>query len=210
MDAADNLKRRTTSRHRPDNVWGLCKTKSVAQYRSELARRHDSHELRHSPFKNSDLTYPFLIVESKREGEGPGFEYAEAQSAFPIRICLRLQEQLKQVSGQHLVPLVWFLAYQGDEWRTVACVVYEGKYGALQLLLIIDYITEWARETYRFDILCCLAGGKDRVLGPDNMSDTYASRISTQSVLDSSPLVERKGLAVASRAQSHDVLGRGS
>jgi hypothetical protein len=138
MDATDNMKRRITSRHKPDNVWGLRKTRSVAQYRSEFARRHDSHELRHSPFKNSDLTYPFLIVESKREGEGPGFEYAEAQSAFPIRTCLRLQEELKQVSGQHLVPLVWFLAYQGDEWRAAACIVDDGKYvsAALQKLVI--------------------------------------------------------------------------
>ena len=71
------------------------------------------------------------------------------------------------------------------------------KQGALQLLLIVDYITEWARETYRFDILCCLAGGRDRVLGADNMSDTYASRISTQSLLDRSPLVEPQGLTVA-------------
>lgn len=84
MDAADSLKRRLISKHKPDNVWGLCKTKSVAQYRSEFERGHPGHDLRHSPFQNSDLLYPFIIVESKREGNGPGFEYAEAQSAFPF------------------------------------------------------------------------------------------------------------------------------
>ncbi|OQV02273.1 hypothetical protein CLAIMM_07502 [Cladophialophora immunda] len=220
MDAADLVKRRGASRHKPDNVWGLCKTKSLAQYRAEFERRHDRPDLRHSPFANPDLLYPFLIVESKREGDGPGFEYAEAQSAFPIRTCLRLQEELARVSGQPHVPLVWFLAYQGDEWRVAACVVHAGKYqiydlwmgrlvskpGALQLLLIIDHIAEWARETYRFDILSCLAGGRDRVLGADNMSETYKSRISTLSLPDRSPLIARRELIEARQPSEEDVM----
>lgn len=59
------------------------------------------------------------------------------------------------------------------------------KEGALQLLLIIDYIAECARQKHRFDILCCLAGGREQVLGADNMSDTYKDRLSTVSVFNS-------------------------
>jgi hypothetical protein len=79
------------------------------------------------------------------------------------------------------------------------------KTGALQLLLIIDYIAEWARETYRFDIICCLAGGRDRVLGADNMSETYGSRISTQSVTGRSPLIERQE-TTTTRLLSEDII----
>ena len=56
--------------------------------------------------------------------------------------------------------------------------------GALQLLLIVDLICEWARDVFRFDISCCLAGGRDN-LRRDNLrhaspAPTYASRFSTQ------------------------------
>lgn len=61
--------------------------------------------------------------------------------------------------------------------------------GALQLLLIVDLICEWARDDFRFEISCCLAGGKDNLrrdnLRRDNLRDgspaaTYRSRFSTQ------------------------------
>lgn len=71
--------------------------------------------------------------------------------------------------------------------------------GALQLLLIVDLICEWARDVFRFEISCCLAGGRDN-LRRDNLrreklrreklrgenlrhtspAATYASRFSTQ------------------------------
>ncbi|KAG4293561.1 hypothetical protein FPRO06_00146 [Fusarium proliferatum] len=64
-------------------------------------------------------------------------------------------------------PLVWFLAYKGEQWRVHAAYVDErdGKTfyrvvrlwsgevdsldNALRLLLIIDYIADWARDIYR-------------------------------------------------------------
>lgn len=56
--------------------------------------------------------------------------------------------------------------------------------GALQLLLIVDLICEWARDIFRFEISICLAGGKEN-LRKDNLrhtspAATYASRFSTQ------------------------------
>lgn len=49
--------------------------------------------------------------------------------------------------------------------------------GALQLLHLIDFICNWARDVFRFDILCCLAGGKENLR---YATLTYASRYSTQ------------------------------
>ena len=51
--------------------------------------------------------------------------------------------------------------------------------GALQLLLIIDLICEWARDVFRFEIMSCLAGGRDD-LRHTSPAATYRSRFSTQ------------------------------
>ena len=51
--------------------------------------------------------------------------------------------------------------------------------GALQLLLIVDLICEWARDVFRFEISSCLAGGRDN-LRHASPAATYASRFSTQ------------------------------
>ena len=57
--------------------------------------------------------------------------------------------------------------------------------GALQLLHIIDFICDWARNIFRFEILCCLAGGRENFR---HMSPTYASRFSTQEPQHGSPM----------------------
>lgn len=55
--------------------------------------------------------------------------------------------------------------------------------GALQLLLIIDLICEWARDVFRFEISCCLAGGRQNLRGNNLRSaspaPTYESRFSS-------------------------------
>jgi hypothetical protein len=57
--------------------------------------------------------------------------------------------------------------------------------GALQLLHIIDFICDWARNIFRFEILCCLAGGRENFR---HASPTYASRFSTQEPRHGSPM----------------------
>jgi hypothetical protein len=57
--------------------------------------------------------------------------------------------------------------------------------GALQLLHIIDFICDWARDIFRFEILCCLAGGRENFR---HASPTYASRFSTQEPRHGSPI----------------------
>ncbi|KAI1779524.1 hypothetical protein F4818DRAFT_453585 [Hypoxylon cercidicola] len=68
-------------------------------------------------------------------------------------------------------PLVWFFGNRGSEWKVYGCYVDEAdnrpRYnihplwggdltthdGALQLILIVDYILDWARDIYRPSIL---------------------------------------------------------
>jgi hypothetical protein len=67
------------------------------------------------------MTCPFLIVEAKKESGSPGFRSVERQTAFPIRRLLRLQAHVLESSKvAHEPPLVWFFAYQGEEWRLYA------------------------------------------------------------------------------------------
>lgn len=49
--------------------------------------------------------------------------------------------------------------------------------GALQLLLIIDWICDWAKEVYRYEVLCCLAGGARNIRA--GSTATYGSRSTT-------------------------------
>ena len=103
---------------------GLAKTASLKSYLGS-----DSFTgLRHTPFSDEDIYYPFLICEAKSEQRGPGFAAIEAQTALPIRTCIKLQEDLKQRRSYPLTPFVWFLAYQGDEWRVAACIKHAEAY----------------------------------------------------------------------------------
>ena len=95
---------------------GLARTKTLQDYTSSRK------ELRHSPFCDGNVLYPFLILEAKSEVRGPGFHSIETQIAVPIITLMKLQENLSKVSGNKLKPLVWFLAYMGDLWRVYASV----------------------------------------------------------------------------------------
>ena len=85
--------------------------------------RSFSVDLSHSPVKKRQLMYPFLVIEAKRENDAPGFRSVEAQTAFPIRRFLRIQDELQRASKIKLDPLVWFFAFQGEEWRLYAAIL---------------------------------------------------------------------------------------
>lgn len=103
---------------KPDRVIGLSMSD---RYRGYI--RSFSVELSHSPLKKRQLIYPFLVLEAKRENDAPGFRYVEAQTAFPIRRFLRIQDELQRASKLKLDPLVWFFAFQGEEWRLHAAIL---------------------------------------------------------------------------------------
>jgi hypothetical protein len=104
---------------KPDRVIGL---HMDSTYTRHLSSR--DIELTSRPIKDRDLFYPFLVVEAKREADAPGFNAIAAQTAFPIRRFLKLQAELQKASQINHDPLVWFLAFRGDEWR-----VYAGTFG---------------------------------------------------------------------------------
>ena len=108
---------------KPDRVIGLSMND---RYRGYI--RSFPVELSHSPVrKRRQLMYPFLVLEAKRENDAPGFRYVETQTAFPIRRFLRIQDELHTASGIKFVPLVWFFAFQGEEWRLHAAILDDEK-----------------------------------------------------------------------------------
>ena len=95
-------------------MYGLRVTDSLKLYSSKRS------SFPHSPFRDKKILYPFLVIEAKSEKGSPGFESIEAQSALAIRSCVLLQRRLEAKTSIPLHPLVWFIAYQGDEWRLYA------------------------------------------------------------------------------------------
>ena len=121
-DPADLAANKGLQSLEPDRVFGLGMTKSFERCVSFQPN------LRHSPFGDRRLLYPFLVIEAKSEKGSPGFEYIETQTALPLRTCMKLQEDLANSTESNLTPLVWFMAYQGDQWRVYAGTVHDSAY----------------------------------------------------------------------------------
>ncbi|KAF2185265.1 hypothetical protein K469DRAFT_688077 [Zopfia rhizophila CBS 207.26] len=117
-----------------------------------------------------------MMLEAKKGSNSNGFKDIQAQTAFPIWALLKLQEDLQshlKDSEECFDPFVWLLASRGDVWRVYGCYLTKGvnseptkydifllwhgsvlfKDNALQLILIINYILDWARDAYRRAIL---------------------------------------------------------
>ncbi|KAJ5600271.1 hypothetical protein N7450_001338 [Penicillium hetheringtonii] len=97
------------------------------------------------------------------------------QSAFCIRHLLKIQQDLVTATGDEIQyrtdPLIWYIATRGEQWDVYAGFVEVGQNitryvvvelwsgnirhrdAALQLLLVVDYIFDWARDGYREAIL---------------------------------------------------------
>ncbi|KAI9766384.1 MAG: hypothetical protein M1839_004916 [Geoglossum umbratile] len=169
---------------KPDRIYGLQQTNNFekelgkrAQMVHHLAnaastqRVMDTIESTPLQGRGDPLIFPFLIAEAK-SAEGGGFAACGLQTAFPIWKLLKIQEQLEATTGRGLReqggPLVWYVAYRGENWRISGCYTTEEEQGrvcyeivdlwqgrvdsidgALQILLIIDYIFDWARDVYR-------------------------------------------------------------
>ncbi|KAI1493431.1 hypothetical protein F5X96DRAFT_621846 [Biscogniauxia mediterranea] len=127
--------------------------------------------------------FPFLVLEAK-SGSSDEWHAINMQTAFSIRTFLETQRQLysaaSAVSSWKARPMVWFFSNKGENWRLCAaytedapaepdCIgttvyrvidVWHGcitsRDGALQLLLLVDYLFDWARDRYREDIIGAL------------------------------------------------------
>ncbi|KAF2647602.1 hypothetical protein K491DRAFT_763598 [Lophiostoma macrostomum CBS 122681] len=151
----------------PDRIIGLGATRDLCTQALST-----EHLLTHSLVAKMRALYPFLLVEAKKERNSPGFRAIEMQTAFPVRRLLQIQNNLRKASGIDCeFPLVWFFAYQGDDWRLYAGTLdskgvrmyelwrgtIESQDSALQILQIVDYIWSWARDVYRPQIRACLS-----------------------------------------------------
>jgi hypothetical protein len=93
----------------PDKVIGLRAPPYIA--RNEL----------HFPVRGRDkLLLPFLVIEAKKEKDAPGFRSIQYQTAFPVRRFLKAQAEIDSRDSSCEPCLVWFFAYQGDQWRLYA------------------------------------------------------------------------------------------
>ncbi|KAF4946513.1 hypothetical protein FGADI_11151 [Fusarium gaditjirri] len=171
---SDDLRAELPKREdRPDRVYGL----QVTERLSRLILAAES--VRTSPFRQDGdpLIFPFLVIEAKSEKGSDTFTDTQVQTSFAIRELLSIQHQLAQAVEEDkwdAGPLVWFMSYKGEQWRVSAAYIHDqnGKISyrvvrlwsggidsldsALQLLLIVDYIADWARDIYREGIACSL------------------------------------------------------
>ncbi|KAK5988389.1 hypothetical protein PT974_12543 [Cladobotryum mycophilum] len=135
----------------------------------------------HSAMEGEPLLFPFLVIEAKAGNAPDSWDSIKKQTAFPIYAYLNLQRSLKYAtihkSEWESGPLVWFFMSKGEYWRlclayqiplvspssddnqysTVISEVWKGcitKHDdALQLFLLVDHISDWARDVYRPTIL---------------------------------------------------------
>jgi hypothetical protein len=108
---------------RPDRVVGLNVTRRLQQYLSST-----KVDITYLPLVNRQILLPFMLIEAKKETDVPGFRSIEAQTAFPLRRLLKVQDELKSACGLEVdPPLVWFFANQGEEWRLYAGVIQESR-----------------------------------------------------------------------------------
>ncbi|KAF5004166.1 hypothetical protein FDECE_9304 [Fusarium decemcellulare] len=171
---------------RPDRVYGLCRTRRLDRIlcmndkQSGSEGKSIEETLPTTPFRvdGDGIIFPFLILEAKSEKGSDSFTDIEVQTAFAIREVLSLQHGLYRAAidrkDNSSGPLVWFLSNKGEQWRVaIGYVDSEGaspRYlvtrlwsgavdsinASLQLLLIIDYICDWARDIHRESVINCL------------------------------------------------------
>ncbi|KUL88773.1 hypothetical protein ZTR_03545 [Talaromyces verruculosus] len=186
-------KRNQQDKEEPDRVYGLKQAGDFNFVLNSAAKSDPSKRLRDtieiSPFfeEREPLLFPFLIMEAKSSKQGDPAA-VELQSAFCIRRLLLLQHNLKEKTGQETQwktgPLVWFFHCYGERWTVTGCFVenvngdahysivdlwsgdIRNEDGAIQLLLIVDYIFDWARDIYRRSILNEL-----NILASDDIAD---------------------------------------
>ncbi|KAI1367599.1 hypothetical protein F5Y08DRAFT_336388 [Xylaria arbuscula] len=158
----------------------------------------DGQSFEYSPFKlaTNPPAFPFLILGANAERSKKSFLDIETPAAFSIQKFLKIQRQpeLKTQTATE-DALVWFIGYRGPSWKVYACYVdvatgvprynihtlwhgdLTNEDKALQLVRIVDYITDWAQDVYYPMILRQLnvltsrqSCDGIRVFGSDNFS----------------------------------------
>ncbi|KAK3297244.1 uncharacterized protein B0H64DRAFT_431222 [Chaetomium fimeti] len=196
---------------KPDRIYGLRSTRRLERLLSSTDNRPSAagqcvgDSITSHPFRGDaePPNFPFFVLEAKSEKGADSFSDAAYQTAFAIRELLLLQENLRAAAGEDREwdagPLVWFLSYKGEEWKVSIAYIeikdgcqyfrivqlWRGavnvKDGALQLLLIIDYIFDWARDMYREAIIqslrkLAISDSKSLAYQDSDIMSTYYAR----------------------------------
>lgn len=118
-DVEDHSNKQLKKRTRPDRLIGLGLTPTLRHFLPRLRSQY-------SPFAISGMAYPFIVIEAKQaEASGASFGSILRQTAFVVRTCLRLQQNLIAETGRAGIEhqcLVWSFANIGEEWRLYAAV----------------------------------------------------------------------------------------
>jgi hypothetical protein len=69
------------------------------------------------PVTGRRIILPFLVVEAKKEDSAGGFRAIQYQTVFPVRRFLEAQAAVVGQTQSDESCLVWFFAYQGEQWR---------------------------------------------------------------------------------------------
>lgn len=173
-----NSEKDLLNKERPDRIFGFIETKRFREALNKLPAESEN-EIQYSPFvkgASDPIIFPFLVCEAKSERSTDGFGNIEVQTMFSIYTLLKIQEGLQNESAKHGIspptrPMVWFFAYRGADWRIYICYTEKDKKGnsrykishqwsgclklnddALTLLLLVDYIFDWARDIHRTSI----------------------------------------------------------
>ncbi|KIX06830.1 uncharacterized protein Z518_04806 [Rhinocladiella mackenziei CBS 650.93] len=168
---------------KPDRLIGLRVTRRLDRILNQTEGPQGDligDSIKTSPFKHGcqPLLFPFILLEAKSEKSPDAFSKINLQTGFAIRALLELQRNLAHATVENrqsgMKPLVWFLSYRGESWRLSGAYVeereaepnyhilqlWEGniiyEHQALRLLLILDYIFDWARDVYRKEIISSL------------------------------------------------------
>jgi hypothetical protein len=235
FDSSENNSKVSIKRRRPDRILGFRETGNFSrrlekynlmagQSENEAGLKTiwetvESTVLNH---KGNSLLFPFLLIEAKSRN-GASFEDCNRQSALPILKMLKIQEDLQrksQITLEYGGPLVWYIAYRGEDWHLSGCYISDKSGGpsyasptsivvcdfanlyqeivtlwtgklndvesALQLLLIIDYIFDWARDIYKPSLVSQLEILANEPPGDDShIRDNDFSRIETDSDIHS-------------------------
>jgi hypothetical protein len=99
----------------PDRVVGL---------RSPVRIPHDANFF---PVTGREILLPFLIIEAKKELHAPGFRAIQCQTAFAVRRLLLAQQSLLKNNQSGEPCLIWFFAFQGEQWRLQICTYDESR-----------------------------------------------------------------------------------
>lgn len=139
-DSLENDSEEIPKRRRPDRIFGFQETASFcrrlekynllagsrgAENETGLKATGETTQSTVLNHKGNFLLFPFLIIEAKSK-KGGSFEDCNIQTAMPILKALKIQEDLQRKSQMTLEyggPLVWYIAYRGEDWRLSGCYI---------------------------------------------------------------------------------------